>query len=165
MQTVFLSQFEVTKPLITRAYYQILVRARQIMTACLVLQAALIMGHNSLGVCARACRKTFWRILRVKKVGDFSCDPYVTAILNGLLWVVYGSPAVKLQVLVLTINTTGCAFELLYIAIYCVYAPRERRVSSFTFSLDSVIFVMKELCSYSENSAQGGGREHRYVYS
>lgn len=79
----------------------------------------------------------------MKKVGDFSCDPYVTAILNGLLWVVYGSPAVKLQVLVLTINTTGCAFELLYIAIYCVYASRERRVRSFTFSLDSVIFVMK----------------------
>ena len=113
------------------------------MTTCLVLQAALIMGHLSLGVCARACRKTFWRILRVTKVGDFSCDPYVTAILNGLLWVVYGSPAVKLQVLVLTINTTGCAFELLYIAIYCVYASRERRVRSFTFSLDSVIFVMK----------------------
>lgn len=70
----------------------------------------------------------------MKKVGDFSCDPYVTASLNGLLWVVYGSPAVKLQVLVLTINSTGAAFELLYIAIYCIYAPRERRVSSFTFS-------------------------------
>lgn len=123
--------------------FSILMRARQIMITCLVLQAALIMGHNSLGVCVhvRACRKTFWRISRVKKVGDFSCDPYVTAVLNTLLWVVYGSPSVKLQVLVLTINSTGAAFEFLYIVIYCVYAPRDGRVSSFTFSLDSVIFL------------------------
>lgn len=79
----------------------------------------------------------------MKKVRDFSGDPYVTALVNTLLWVVYGSPSVKLQVLLLTINTTGAALEFLYITIYCVYAPRERRVSSFTFSLNSVIFVMK----------------------
>lgn len=79
----------------------------------------------------------------MKKVGDFSGDPYVTALVNTLLWVVYGSPSVKLQVLLLTINTTGAAFEFFYIVIYCVYAPRERRVSSLTFSKDSVIFEMK----------------------
>ena len=100
----------------------------------------------------------------MKKVGDFSCDPYVTAFLNALLWVVYGSPAVKLQVLVLTINSTGAALEFLYIVIYCVYAPRDGRVSSFYFLIRFCDFC-DESYSYSENSVQTGGREHRYVYS
>ncbi len=45
-----------------------------------------------------------------------------------MLWVVYGLPDVSLQILVVTINLSGCLIELIYISIYLVYAPKKTQV-------------------------------------
>lgn len=46
-----------------------------------------------------------------------------------MLWVVYGLPVVKFQVLVVTINAAGCAIEFTYLTLYLIHAAKKIRVS------------------------------------
>jgi solute carrier family 50 protein (sugar transporter) len=66
--------------------------------------------------------------VKKRSVGDYSGIPYVCTLLNCLLWVVYGLPWVKFQVLVVTINAAGCFIELIYIAFYLKNAQKSIRV-------------------------------------
>ncbi|KAG0572328.1 hypothetical protein KC19_VG085400 [Ceratodon purpureus] len=65
---------------------------------------------------------TFIDIVKRRSVEDYSGIPYVCTLLNCLLWVVYGLPVVEYQLLVVTINVAGCAIEIVYLALYLVYA-------------------------------------------
>lgn len=77
------------------------------------------------------CRKTFWRILRVRAVEDFSCLPYLVTFLNCSLWTFYGLPQVTPNsILVTTINAVGAALAASFVAIFLRYAPPPQRVST-----------------------------------
>ncbi|CAM6017772.1 unnamed protein product [Sphagnum balticum] len=68
---------------------------------------------------------TFWDIIKKKSVQDFSGIPYVCTLLNCALWVMYGSPLVEFQMLVVTINAAGCIIELSYLFIYLLFATKK----------------------------------------
>ncbi|CAK9195007.1 unnamed protein product [Sphagnum troendelagicum] len=68
---------------------------------------------------------TFWDIIKKKSVQDFSGIPYVCTLLNCALWVMYGSPLVGFQMLVVTINAAGCIIELSYLIIYLLFATKK----------------------------------------
>ncbi|XP_074592708.1 bidirectional sugar transporter SWEET4-like [Curcuma longa] len=66
---------------------------------------------------------TFVRICKKRSVEEFSAVPYVATLLNCMMWVVYGLPAVHPHsTLVLTINGSGMAIELAYILLFLIYA-------------------------------------------
>lgn len=78
-------------------------------------------------------RKTFWRIYKKKSVEEFSYVPYITTILNCMLWVFYGLPVVHTDsLLVTTINGVGLVIEFFYIVIYYRYCGhvKNARVSN-----------------------------------
>ncbi|KAG0630151.1 hypothetical protein M758_1G157600 [Ceratodon purpureus] len=71
---------------------------------------------------------TFWRIIRTRKVENFSGVPYLTAALNCSLWTLYGLPVVNYQVLVVTINAAGAALEIFYVVIYLLFSEGKPRM-------------------------------------
>ncbi|CAK9257244.1 unnamed protein product [Sphagnum jensenii] len=93
----------------------------------------LILGiiGNIISMCLFASpMPTFWDIIQKRDVQRYSAIPYVCTLLNCMLWVVYGLPDVSLQVLVVTINLSGCLIELIYISIYLVYAPKKTQTKA-----------------------------------
>ncbi|KAG0465576.1 hypothetical protein HPP92_019740 [Vanilla planifolia] len=72
---------------------------------------------------------TFIRIWKRKSVEQFSAAPYLATLLNCMLWVVYGVPAVHPKsTLVLTINGSGTAIELAYVLLFLTFSTgRQRR--------------------------------------
>ena len=69
------------------------------------------------------CRPTFIRIWKKGAVEQYSAVPYVATLLNCMMWVLYGLPAVHPHsMLVITINGTGMAIELTYIALFLAFS-------------------------------------------
>lgn len=71
-------------------------------------------------------------------MGDYSGIPYVCTLLNCMLWVVYGLPIVKFQVLVVTINAAGCAIEFTYLTLYLIHAAKKIRVRNLRMNITPI---------------------------
>ncbi|KAI3909020.1 hypothetical protein MKX01_011779 [Papaver californicum] len=75
---------------------------------------------------------TFRRVIEKKSTGEFSCIPYVSALLNCIIYTWYGSPLVSRgweNLPLVTINGLGIALELSFISIYFWYAsPKGRKL-------------------------------------
>ncbi|XP_028771113.1 bidirectional sugar transporter SWEET5-like [Neltuma alba] len=71
---------------------------------------------------------TFIGIIEKKAVEEFKPDPYLATVLNCAFWVFYGMPFVHPHsILVLTINSVGLVFELVYLAIFYTFATKKGR--------------------------------------
>jgi hypothetical protein len=70
-----------------------------------------------------------------KSVGDYSGTPYVTTLLNCLLWVFYGSSAVTNTTLIISINGAGLVLEAIYISIHLFYGTEDSRVKLDFFTI------------------------------
>jgi solute carrier family 50 protein (sugar transporter) len=76
-------------------------------------------------------RLTFKRVIKEASVGEFSCLPYILALLSALTWSWYGFPVVSNGWENLSLFGTcaiGVIFEMSFIIIYIWYAPREKKV-------------------------------------
>jgi solute carrier family 50 protein (sugar transporter) len=51
----------------------------------------------------------------------FSPFPYVCTLLSNMLWLYYGILDSS-GILLITIGSSGCAFQALYLSIYLIYA-------------------------------------------
>ncbi|XP_043720991.1 bidirectional sugar transporter SWEET3b-like [Telopea speciosissima] len=84
--------------------------------------------------CDDSQRLTFRRIIQKGTTGEFSCIPYITALLNCLICVWYGLPLVSNgweNLPLVTINAVGILPELSFIFIYLWFAsPRARKLVS-----------------------------------
>ncbi len=56
-------------------------------------------------------------------------------LLNCSIWVIYGSPLVEYQLLVVTINAAGAILELSYIFLYVTFAPKKLQVLMYLHEL------------------------------
>lgn len=75
-------------------------------------------------------RPTFRRIIRNRSIEEFSGLPYVYALLNCLITLWYGTPFISPDnISVVTVNSIGAAFQLVYITLYVSYANRAKKVS------------------------------------
>ncbi|KAL5670837.1 hypothetical protein ACJX0J_015143, partial [Zea mays] len=73
---------------------------------------------------------TFRWVIRKGNVEEFSCVPYILALLNCLLYTWYGLPVVSSgweNLPVATINGLGILLEVAFIAIYLRFAPAEKK--------------------------------------
>ncbi|XP_040989111.1 bidirectional sugar transporter SWEET2 isoform X1 [Juglans microcarpa x Juglans regia] len=72
---------------------------------------------------------TFRRILRNQSTEQFSGLPYIYALLNCLLCTWYGTPLISSNnILVMTVNSAGAVFQLIYIILFITYAEKGRKV-------------------------------------
>lgn len=73
-------------------------------------------------------RPTFVRIVKKKSVEEYSPIPYLATLINCLVWVLYGLPAVHPDsTLVVTINGTGILIEIVLLTIYFVFCGRQKQ--------------------------------------
>ncbi|GAB2214245.1 hypothetical protein Droror1_Dr00018586 [Drosera rotundifolia] len=77
---------------------------------------------------------TFARVIRKKSTEEFSCVPYIIALLNSLFYSWYGSPVVShgwQNFPIITIDGTGVVLELCFISIYFWFCPPKMKIRVF----------------------------------
>lgn len=86
---------------------------------------------------------TFVKIVKKRDVEQFVPDPYLATFLNCALWVFYGLPIVHPNsILVVTINGTGLAIEVVYLSIYFAYAPKDKRLKMLGVLAVELVFLV-----------------------
>ncbi|KAL5571728.1 hypothetical protein UlMin_021325 [Ulmus minor] len=86
---------------------------------------------------------TSYKIIRRKAVEKFMPDAYLETVLNCLLWVFFGMPFVQPDsLLVVTINSVGLVLELIYLAIFFIYATDNGRVMAYWLCGEVVFYVI-----------------------
>lgn len=88
-------------------------------------------------------RPTFIRIWKKGSVEQFSPAPYLATLINCMVWVVYGLPMVHPNsTLVVTINGTGTAIEIVYLTFFLIYChDKKKRVKVMLIVLVEIIFI------------------------
>ncbi|WOK99854.1 bidirectional sugar transporter SWEET4-like [Canna indica] len=101
-----------------------------------------IIGNGTALVLFLSPAPTFRRIWKSGSVEQFPAVPYLATLLNCMLWVLYGLPAVHPHsTLVITINGAGLVIELIYVLIYLRYSDKNQRLQVFLMLLAEVVFV------------------------
>ncbi|XP_047974852.1 bidirectional sugar transporter NEC1-like isoform X2 [Salvia hispanica] len=92
---------------------------------------------------------TFRSIFKKKSTEGFQAIPYAVALFSAMLYLYYAFLK-KNGTMLITINTFGCTIEVVYLAIYMIYATKESRV--FTTKLILLLNVISlgliTLCTY-----------------
>jgi solute carrier family 50 protein (sugar transporter) len=87
-------------------------------------------------------RPTFIRIWKKGSVEQYSPIPYVATLLNCMMWVLYGLPAVHPHsMLVITINGTGMAIQLTYVTLFLLFSAGAVRRKVVLLLAAEVAFV------------------------
>ncbi|CAN6444365.1 unnamed protein product [Victoria cruziana] len=80
-----------------------------------------IMGNATSLLLYAAPILTFKRVIRKRSTEEFSCTPYIIALLNCALYTWYGLPLVSYKwenLLLVTTNGTGMLMEVTFVLIY-----------------------------------------------
>jgi len=86
------------------------------------------------------CSPAFYGIIKKKDVEKVNPDPYLATLMNCAFWVFYGMPFVHPNsTLVLSINSVGILFEVVYLTIFFIYATKSGRVSVHSFPSSYII--------------------------
>ncbi|XP_074307230.1 bidirectional sugar transporter SWEET17 isoform X2 [Silene latifolia] len=71
---------------------------------------------------------TFIRIVKHRSTESFESLPYICTLLNALLWTYYG--IIKPELLVSTINGFGVVVEIVFVALFLIFAPRRMKIKT-----------------------------------
>ncbi|XP_073031935.1 bidirectional sugar transporter SWEET3b isoform X1 [Primulina eburnea] len=110
-----------------------------------------ILGNAASMLLYAAPILTFSRVIRKKSTEEFSCTPYIIALLNCLLYTWYGLPVVSYKwenFPVVTINGLGIFLEFSFIMIYLYFASanRKRKVVMLTIPV-TLVFCFTAILS------------------
>lgn len=72
-------------------------------------------------------RKTFIGIVKKKSTENYKGIPYVTTLLSTSLWTFYGILKPD-GMLVATVNAAGVVFQLSYVILFLIFAPKPKKV-------------------------------------
>ncbi|XP_073110637.1 bidirectional sugar transporter SWEET3b isoform X2 [Elaeis guineensis] len=110
-----------------------------------------IMGNAASLLLYAAPILTFQRVIRKRSTEEFSCIPYIIALLNCFLYTWYGLPVVSHgweNFPVVTINGLGILLETSFIFIYGWFAmPEQKKFVSLMVVPVIVLFTMTALVS------------------
>ncbi|XP_042035697.1 bidirectional sugar transporter SWEET3b-like [Salvia splendens] len=85
---------------------------------------------------------TFSKVIRKKSIEEYSCVPYIMALLNCILYTWYGLPVVSYKwenFPVVTINGIGILLELSFILLYFYYASTDGKKKVAMMTLPVVL--------------------------
>ncbi|XP_073315690.1 bidirectional sugar transporter SWEET3 isoform X2 [Primulina huaijiensis] len=110
-----------------------------------------ILGNAASMLLYAAPILTFSRVIRKRSTEEFSCTPYIIALLNCLLYTWYGLPVVSYKwenFPVVTINGLGILLEFSFIMIYLYFASanRKRKVVMLTIPV-TLVFCFTAILS------------------
>lgn len=90
-------------------------------------------------------RKTFIGIVKKKSTENYKGIPYVTTLLSTSLWTFYGLLKPD-GLLVTTVNGAGVLFQLSYVILFIIFAPKDKKVIlSLSLSLIILIYLLLRL--------------------
>ncbi|XP_018806193.1 bidirectional sugar transporter SWEET16-like [Juglans regia] len=75
--------------------------------------------------------KTFRQVVKRKSTENYKGIPYVTTLLSTSLWTFYGLLNPN-GLLVITVNGAGAIFQAIYVILFLVYAPMDKKVQTGT---------------------------------
>ncbi|XP_021283030.1 bidirectional sugar transporter SWEET16-like [Herrania umbratica] len=73
--------------------------------------------------------KTFWRVVKKKSTENYNGVLYITNLLSASLWTFYGTITPD-GLLLITVNVTGAIFHLIYVTLFLIYAPRDKKIKT-----------------------------------
>ncbi|KAI3445370.1 hypothetical protein Pfo_002035 [Paulownia fortunei] len=73
--------------------------------------------------------RTFLRIVKNKSTEEFESLPYICTLLNSCLWTYYGVTKPG-SFLVATVNGFGVVVEIIYVALFLLFAPPWKRATT-----------------------------------
>ncbi|KAG8363858.1 hypothetical protein BUALT_Bualt19G0066300 [Buddleja alternifolia] len=82
--------------------------------------------------------KTFLRIVSKKSTEEFDSLPYICTLLNSSLWTYYGITKPG-SYLVATVNGFGVVVEIIYVALFLLFAPPRKRAKT------AILFVVVDV--------------------
>ncbi|KAL5568317.1 hypothetical protein UlMin_024892 [Ulmus minor] len=110
-----------------------------------------VMGNATSLLLYAAPILTFSRVIRKKSTEEFSCFPYIIALLNCLLYTWYGLPVISYKwenFPLVTINGLGILLELSFIFIYFWFATAKAKMKvAGTFIFVVAIFTITAFTS------------------
>ncbi|KAI4367842.1 hypothetical protein MLD38_016466 [Melastoma candidum] len=71
--------------------------------------------------------KTFWWVAKNGTTDRYKGEPYITTLLSTSLWSFYGilKPG---GLLIVTVNAVGAVMQLIYVSLFLIYSPKDRKV-------------------------------------
>ncbi|KAI4307143.1 hypothetical protein L6164_030360 [Bauhinia variegata] len=107
--------------------------------------AVAVLGNAASVSLYAAPTVTFKRVIKKKSTEEFSCVPYVIALLNSLLFTWYGLPVVSYKwenFPLVTVNGVGIVFELSFVLIYLWYASPKGKVKVAMVAIPVLLVFM-----------------------
>lgn len=77
--------------------------------------------------------------MKRKSTENYKGAPYITTLLSTSLWTFYG--LLKPDILVVTVNGAGAIFQLTYVTLFLMYAPKDKKVTLSIYDLSSLFLV------------------------
>lgn len=88
-------------------------------------------------------RPTFVHIWKKGSVEQYSAAPYLATLMNCMVWLLYGLPMVHPNsTLVVTINGSGCAIEIIYLILFLAFSDPRKRSRVLFVALLGLVFVI-----------------------
>ncbi|THF98639.1 hypothetical protein TEA_008905 [Camellia sinensis var. sinensis] len=113
-----------------------------ILTASHMASAFGILGNIVSFFVYLAPLPTFYRIYKKKSTEGFQSIPYAVALFSAMLLLYYGFLKTN-GLMIITINTVGCAIEATYLLVFMIYATREaKRLVIKTKSVEYMPFAL-----------------------
>uniref|UniRef100_A0A7C8Z9C5 Bidirectional sugar transporter SWEET n=2 Tax=Opuntia streptacantha TaxID=393608 RepID=A0A7C8Z9C5_OPUST len=110
-----------------------------------------VMGNAASVLLFAAPMLTFSRIINKRSTQDFSCVPYIVALVNCLIYIWYGLPIVSCgweNFPLIPINGLGILLESSFIAIYLWFASPSGKVKVTAMTVPAIaLFCMSALIS------------------
>ncbi|KAJ6876707.1 hypothetical protein NC651_029647 [Populus alba x Populus x berolinensis] len=88
----------------------------------------LVSNSDSENLVYDALKKTFWKVVKRKSTENYKGAPYITTLLSTSLWTFYG--ILKPDILVVTVNGAGAIFQLTYVILFLMYAPKDKKIKT-----------------------------------
>ncbi|KAF5930316.1 hypothetical protein HYC85_031189 [Camellia sinensis] len=98
-----------------------------ILTASHMASAFGILGNIVSFFVYLAPLSTFYRIYKKKSTEGFQSTPYAVALFSAMLLLYHGFLKTN-GLMIITINTIGCAVEVTYLLVFMIYATREAKI-------------------------------------
>lgn len=93
-------------------------------------------------------RPTFYKIYKKKSTQGFQAIPYSVALFSAVLLLYYAFLKKSNGLMIITINSIGCAIEATYLTLFIIYATKESKVRASIHFISICLLVLPNFSNY-----------------